>query len=337
LPQAAKAFTFGLTFDTKDDFRFTSRDPPDWDAEFEVSIAIDDIAHALEDLGFHVLFIGSGKKLVESLPDIRGKFDMIFNIAEGRFGRAREAQVPALLEMLEIPFVGSDAYSLSLSLNKWHVKVLAQHLGVRTPSFCVIGSVEEIKSSPIPSFPAIVKLCHEGSSMGLKEDSVVMDTGSLRTKVESVLGTYHEPVIVERFIQGIDIDVPILGSQVLGTVGIRPKHHRPDRDWFLTAERVHRDEYDFEYPLNAHWEQEAASMAKSVFNSIGCKDFGRVDMRVDEHGVPWLLEINPYPFLGKHSSFAYIASKIRRPYKWIVQQIIESALYRYDLHPQSRT
>lgn len=337
MPKAHNVFTFGLTFDTRDDFRFTSTDPSDWDAEFSVSVEIDDIAHALEDLGFRVIFIGSGKKLVESLPNIRGKLDMIFNIAEGRFGRAREAQIPALLEMLEIPVVGSDAYSLSLSLNKWHVKALAQNLGIRTPRFCVIDSTSNLQSCSALDFPVIVKLSHEGSSMGLREDSVVSDTGSLKTKVQELLQTYREPVIAEQFVKGIDIDVPIIDSSVLGLVAIQPRSGLSNHEWFLTSERVRRDEYDFEYPLKAAWQEEAAGMARSLFNAIGCRDFGRVDMRVDDNGVPWLLEINPYPFLGKHSSFAYIASRTHRPYKWLMQQITESAFRRYGINPQSRT
>src|SRR5690606_30435759 len=106
----------------RDDFKFSKSDPVDWDAEFQVSVAVDDIARALEDLGHKTVLIGSGQNLLEGLPEFKKKVDIVFNMAEGRFGRARESQIPALLEMTQIPFVGSDAYALSLSLNKWHTK-----------------------------------------------------------------------------------------------------------------------------------------------------------------------------------------------------------------------
>ena len=97
-----------------------SDEPEDWDAEFAVSTAVDDIAHALEDLGHDVDFIGSGRSLLNNFRRIEESVDIIFNIAEGYLGRARESQVPAMLELAGIPYVGSDSYSLALALNKWH-------------------------------------------------------------------------------------------------------------------------------------------------------------------------------------------------------------------------
>ena len=111
---SSDALTIGLTYDTRDDFHFTSKEPEDWDVEFEVSTAIDDIAHALEDLGHKVRLVGSGRKLLDTFRDIENSVDIVFNIAEGYHGRAREAQVPSMLEMAGIPYVGSDSYTLSL-------------------------------------------------------------------------------------------------------------------------------------------------------------------------------------------------------------------------------
>lgn len=142
--------TVGITFDTRDDFKFSGNEPWDWDAEFAVSMAVDDISRALEDLGHKTVLVGSGTKLVDNFAKYKNQVDIIFNIAEGKFGRSREAQIPALLEMYNIPFVGSDAYALSLGLNKWHTKVIAQNCGVRTPRFTVVENPDRIDKSLVP-------------------------------------------------------------------------------------------------------------------------------------------------------------------------------------------
>ncbi|MDG6981834.1 MAG: hypothetical protein JRM74_00045 [Nitrososphaerota archaeon] len=103
----------GITFDTRDDFDFVSHEAEDWDAEFAVSTAVQDIAHALEDLGHEVEFIGSGRNLLKNLRKMEDSVDIVFNVAEGYFGRGREAQVPATLELAGIPYVGSDSYALA--------------------------------------------------------------------------------------------------------------------------------------------------------------------------------------------------------------------------------
>lgn len=179
--------TVGISFDTKDDFKFSRTNPRDWDAEFQVSVAVDDIVHAIEDLGHQTLLVGSGRKLVENFALFKDKVDIVFNIAEGKFGRAREAQIPALLEMAQIPFVGSDAYALSLCLNKWHTKIIGKHYGVRTPEFVVIENLEQLERGgtlkPLSDcYPLITKLCYEGSSMGLDENSKVCSHSELKNK-----------------------------------------------------------------------------------------------------------------------------------------------------------
>jgi D-alanine-D-alanine ligase len=324
--------TVGITFDTKNDFKFTGEEPWDWDAEFAVSMAVDDISRALEDLGHKTILIGSGMKLLDDFSKYRNQVDMIFNIAEGRFGRSREAQIPAILEMSGIPFVGSDAYALSLGLNKLHTKMIAQNYGIRTPKFTFLENHDQLDRNLIPNYPVFVKLCYEGSSMGLDEHSKIFDFSELQRHVTYLIRTYKQPVIVEEFIAGTEIDVPIIGTkpqEVFGVVGIS-LDEKEMGERFLTSKIVYQDGYCFRYPLNAAFETEVSKMALGIYNAIGCRDFGRVDMRIDKEGKPYLLEINPYPFLGKHSSFNYIAEKKGFTYKEIIGMILQSAIDRYS-------
>jgi D-alanine-D-alanine ligase len=324
--------TIGITFDTKNDFKFTGAEPWDWDAEFAVSMAVDDISRALEDLGHRAILIGSGTKLLDDFSKYRNQVDIIFNIAEGRFGRAREAQIPALLEMAGIPFVGSDAYALSLGLNKLHTKMIAQNYGIRTPKFAVVENHDSLDRNIVQDYPVFAKLCYEGSSMGLDEHSKIFDFSELQHRIRYLTRTYKQPVIIEEFISGTEVDVPIIGTgpqEVFGVVGIS-LDNKEMGERFLTSKIVYQDGYCFHYPMNAHFEAEASKMALGIYNAIGCRDFGRVDMRIDNEGRPYLLEINPYPFLGKHSSFNYITEKKGLTYKDMIGMILQSAVDRYS-------
>jgi D-alanine-D-alanine ligase len=325
--------TVGITFDTREDFRFVSEEPEDWDAEFAVSTAVDDIAHALEDLGHRVDFIGSGRALLGNLRRIEESVDIVFNIAEGYFGRGREAQIPAALELAGIPYVGSDSYALALALNKWHTKVLASSYGVRTPRFFLIRDAGDLKACK-PRFPAIAKLCYEGSSKGLRPDSLAQNKEELARAVRYLLRAYRQPVVVEEFIEGREVDVPIIGTsptKPFGVVGITLDGKADLGRRFLTSKIVKDDSYGFSYPLVQPFVAEAEKSSVAVYNLLDCRDFGRVDMRIDEDGRAYFLEINPYPFLGKHSSFNEIAEKSGVGYKNMIGLILGSALRRQEI------
>lgn len=327
-----ESLTIGITFDTKNDFKFTQDDPWDWDAEFQVSMAVDDIVRAIEDLGHQTVLIGSGRKLLENFSRHEKEIDMIFNIAEGKFGRSRESQIPSMLELAGIPFVGSDAYTLTVALNKWHTKIIGKTYGIRTPEFAIIEKSYSISKKNIPKFPVIAKLCYGGSSMGIDEHSKIYDFEELEKRVKYMLKTYHQPVLVEEFISGIEVDIPIIGNnpdKIFGVVGIS-LDGKEMGERYLTSKIVYDDKYSFQYPLNADFEPEAAQMALGVYNALGCTDFGRVDMRIDPNGVPYFLEINPYPYLGKHSSFNYIAEKNGLAYKDMIGMILQNAISRYS-------
>ena len=324
----------GLTYDTRDDFKFVSDEPEDWDAEFEVSTAIDDIAHAIEDEGNEAVFIGSGKKLLENFRHFENSVDVVFNIAEGYFGRAREAQIPAMLELAGVPYVGSDSYALALAANKWHTKVLALNYGVRTPPFEVVHTVDELDRLSL-KYPVIPKLCYEGSSKGLRADSVAHDKVELTRLTRYLLRSYKQPVIVEGFIEGKEVDVPIIGtspSGAFGVVGLTLDGSLDLNERFLTSSIVRADGYGFRFPLDEPYLEEVERGAVKVYNLLECKDFGRIDMRISKEGLPYLLEVNPYPFLGKHSSFNAVAES-GVGYTRMIGMILESALRRYSLKP----
>ena len=215
-----KTPTIGITYDTRDDFQYSPDDPWDWDAEFETSLAIGDITTAIEDLGFPTVMIGSAVNLLEGFSEYRKKVHLVFNIAEGKLGRARQAQVPSILEAGGIAYVGSDAETLAIALNKVQTKYAAAAHRIRTPEFTVVSDVEEMRRDEIPEYPVIPKLTHGGSSMGIDEKSKVRNFETLKRHVRYLLRTYRQDVLVERFIDGPEFDVPIIGTAPRDVFGI---------------------------------------------------------------------------------------------------------------------
>ncbi|MCE2498942.1 MAG: hypothetical protein J4F28_08185 [Nitrosopumilaceae archaeon] len=324
--------TIGITYDTRDDFEYASDDPWDWAAEFEVSVAIGDIANAIEDLGFPTVMIGSAAKLLDGFSAYRKEVQMVFNIAEGKMGRAREAQVPSILEAGGIAYVGSDAETLAIGLNKAQTKYNALAHGIRTPEFVVVSDVAEMRQDQIPEYPVILKLTHGGSSMGVDEKSKINDFAQLKRHVRYLLRTYRQDVLVERFIEGPEFDVPILGTKpddAFGVVEVTLNGKSMGEN-HLTSRIVYRDDYGLDVVAAEGDFSEYKAMALKAYNSLRCRDFGRVDIRVDEStGKPYFLEINPYPYLGPHSSFNYVAKSRGMEYKDMMGVIMESALRRY--------
>ena len=324
--------TVGITYDTRNDFTYTSEDPWDWDAEFEVSVAIGDITNAIEDLGFPTVMIGSAANLLNGFSTYCKRVQMVFNIAEGKLGRAREAQVPSILEAGGIAYVGSDAETLAIGLNKAQTKYNALAHGIRTPDFAVVSDVAEMRQDQIPEYPVILKLTHGGSSMGLDEKSKICNFAQLKRHVRYLHRTYRQDVLVERFIEGPEFDVPILGTKpddVFGVVEVT-LNGKPMGKNHLTSKIVYKDDYGLDVTDTEGDFSEHKAMALKAYNSLRCRDFGRVDIRVEEStGKPHFLEINPYPYLGKHSSFNYIAKSRGMEYKDIMDIIMDSALQRY--------
>ena len=326
--------TIGITYDTRDDFYFTSDEPDDWDAEFAVSMAIDDITNAIEDAGYPTVIIGSGKKLLYEFASYEKQVNLVFNIAEGKFGRSRASQIPAMLEMTNIPFVGSDAQAITVALDKNYTKIIAQNHGIRIPEFTVIENINQLKSTQISKYPVITKLTCSGSSIGIGEKSKIYDFEHLIKQARYLLRTYKQPVLIERFITGPEIDVPIIGNSpedVFGITGIT-LDEKYLSDNYLTSKIVRQDGYGFCDIKNQNiFDCDAiADIALKTYSLLGCRDFGRVDMRIDESdGKPYLLEINTYPYLGKHSSFSHIANRKGMKYKDMIKQILDSAISRY--------
>lgn len=325
--------TVGLTYDLKTDYQFKAGDPPDANAEFDHPSTIEVIKGAIESQGYKVEPIGNAANLLEKLG--RLKVDIVFNISEGMYGRNRESQVPILLEMAKIPFVGSDALTLGITLDKIIAKKIFIAEKIPTPNFFEISSLDQLRDADHCKFPLIVKPRFEGSSKGLTENSRVSNMDELKRQVGHVVNNYKQPALVEEFISGTEFTVAVVDNDppvALPVVQVEIDGKLELNDMFYTFARISSDrlKYVCPAPISPELAKKMSDYALRVYRAVGCLDFGRIDFRVDPQGNPYVLEINPLPCLSTEDVFMLIAKQIGITYPEMLNRIIKNALKRYN-------
>jgi len=326
----------GLAYDLKSAVPLDEAGPEDALEEYDSKETVEAIAAAIAAAGHSVVKLGGGGEFLDNIR--REPVDIVFNIAEGRGNsRSRESQVPAVLEMLGIPYTGSDAHCLTVCLDKPLAKKLVVAEGVATPQWQLITDEEnlgKIAWEQFP-FPAIVKPAYEGSSKGIRLTSVVDEAGSLAEEAGRLLGAYRQPVMVEQFITGDEVTVGVIGNApplVAGMMRIVPRKRDGHFIYSLEVKRDYLNLVDYECPpqLADEVKERLALASLKVFKVLGCRDFARVDFRVSPDGVPYFLEINPLPGLGSYSDLVIMARKLGWTHQGLIQAVLEAALKRYS-------
>jgi len=266
-----------------------------------------DTVHAVRDAlaeRFDVTMVEANEDAFEQLRLIRPFF--AFNIAEGLYGASREAQMPALLEMLRIPYLGSDPLTLGICLDKARAKEILSFHDIPTAPFVVLNSVEECEECAV-EFPAIVKPLHEGSSKGVYNSSVVRNRAELLREVDADCTTYREPALVEEFLSGREFTVALLGNgidlRVLPIVEIRfdalPPGAAPiysyEAKWLWDTVEKPLEIYGCPAELDGVLLRQIEDLARKTYRVLRCRDWSRIDIRLDASGKPHIIEINPLP------------------------------------------
>lgn len=325
----------GITFNLKGE-PVDDGEPPDSHAEFDSESTVNAIADALRAYGHHAVLIEGNETAYAKLRGRR--LDMVFNLCEGVRGESRESHIPAVLEMLGIPYTGSGVLALALTLDKpLTKKVLAYH-GIPTPRFKVFTSESDVDARGL-SFPVFVKPTHEGSSMGISTSCYCNNVRELRSEVKRLAGLYHQSVLVEDYLPGQEFTVAILGNkkpEIFPVMEINfdavPRDHgriysrQFKTDWF---EDIY---YLCPAPISSDLEQQLKDTALKTYRVLGCRDLSRVDLRLDKNGVPNVLEVNPLPGMAPgFSDYPRIAEKGGWSYTELVNGILESALRRLGM------
>lgn len=329
----------GLTYDLKTDWQTSGVEPVDASAEWDPIETIHALKGAFEGRGHEVLLIGGARQLAQSLGAGTLNVDMVFSISEGQRGRNRESLVPALLELYGIPFSGSDALTLGMSLDKVVAKQIFIANGIPTPRYFIARHPDDCNANSLP-FPLFVKTSHEGTSKGITASSRVENYRQLVDQVKVINESYHQPALVEEFIKGLEFTVAVVGNESPRALPIIQYSLRGNTnlgDSYYTFQHVSESLMDHECVHDQDIGKDLAHtlrlLAVKAYVAIGCRDFGRVDFRVDDNGQVFVLEINPLPDLSRKPKGAFLlcANALGVAYDDVINGILDAALLRHNI------
>jgi len=322
----------GFVYDARDEYLAEGFSEVDV-AEFDSESTIAEIEAALRRCGGVVDRIGRGQSLARRLA-AGERWDLVFSIAEGLAGRAREAQVPAVCEMFGQPYAFSDPLTMASTLDKAVAKRLVRDQGVPTADFALLRRADEARTADL-SFPLFVKPVAEGTGKGCESASLVADAEALEAAAERLIGRFAQPVIAEPFLPGREFTVGILGNgpsaRVIAVMEIAVRPEVEDR--IYSFENKEECESRVIYRLADDPEAELAGrLALAAYHALDCRDAARVDMRSDATGIPQFLEVNPIAGLHPtHSDLPMLTAMSGRSYDWLVGCILDAAASRLGI------
>ena len=319
----------GLTYDLREEYRRLGYSEDDV-AEFDSPRTVEAIEDALLTLGFRTERVGNIFSLVQSLSG--GKtWDIVFNITEGLKGYGREAQVPALLEAYGIPYTFSDPLTMSLTLHKGMTKHVLRDNGIPTPEFAVIESLLQAESMDL-AYPLFAKPVAEGTGKGITAASRVENRERLLVVCRELLERYRQPVLVETYLAGREFTVGILGTGTsaasLGVMEVTLLAEAESGVYSYLNKELWESRVQY-LPARDDSARRAAEIALEAWRVLGGRDAGRADLRCDEFGHPYFLEVNPLAGLHpEHSDLPILCGLHGIGFVELVEGIMQSALAR---------
>jgi D-alanine-D-alanine ligase len=311
-------------------------------AEWDDAETINAVRSALAQR-HQVLLIEADEKAFAKFQKHRPQ--IVFNMAEGLKGASRELQIPAILEMLQIPYTGSDPLTLGLCLDKSLAKEILAYHGIPTAPFRVVTNIQKL--GDLPPFPLIVKPLWEGSSKGISNQALVHTKGELKAQVQRILEAYAQPALVEKYLPGREFTVALLGNgqdlKILPIVEIQFSELPPNINpiysyeakwiWDTVEKPLEIFACPAKIPLNLQKRIEA--VCRAAFWALRCRDWCRIDVRLDEKGEPNILELNPLPGIlpnpDANSCFPKAARTAGISYAELINLVLDIACRRVGL------
>ncbi len=298
----------GITYDLRADYLALGYGEEET-AEFDSQVTIDALIEALDALGYEPDPIGGVRRLCERL--VAGeRWDCVFNFCEGLRGVAREAQVPALLEAYDVPYVFSNPLTLALALDKAMAKRVVRDCGIPTAPFDVVERSEDAFKIELP-FPLFLKPVAEGSGKGIGAHSKVNDRQMLIDTATDLLRRFQQPVLVESYLPGREFTIGITGtgmtSEIFGIMEVMFTENAEPHGYGYGNKENFEGRMDYRLADDAE-ACEGGRVALAAWRALNCCDGGRIDVRSDAEGHPHFIEVNP--LAGLHpvrSDLIYIA------------------------------
>jgi D-alanine-D-alanine ligase len=325
----------GLSYDLKEAVDPGQAPPEDALEEYDSKETVEALKSAIEARGHVVVKLGGGREFLNHI--LHEKVDFVFNISEGRGNyRGREAQVPSVLEMLDIPYSGADPQCLAVCLDKNLTKKIVSWDGIHTPVWRTVdrSQLNNMDWQTLP-YPGFVKPVWEGSSKGIRLNSLCRDPQQMETVVTGLLQRYNQPVLIEEFIPGQEVTVGMVGNnppRVVGVMRVIPRKTDRNFVYSLEVKRDYENLVDYECPakIKKTTLEQIREFSLRAFQVLECRDFARLDFRIRPNGAVYFLEANPLAGLNpKSSDLVIMAGLIGVSYQDLIGSILESALERY--------
>ena len=328
----------GIAYDLKSDYiseGYTEEEA----AEFDSEETIAGIENALKANGYKTERIGNVRTLLSLLHNGK-RWDIVFNICEGINGIGREAQVPAVLDIYKIPYTFSDVLVNSLTLHKGLTKRVIRDLGIPTADFAVVETKADIDKINLP-FPLFAKPIAEGTGKGINPNSKITKLADLKNVCLDRLKQFNQPVLVETFLPGREFTVGIIGTgDEAETVGLMEVCFRETE----SLHEEHQKAKIYSYHSKANYEQmidysvpekeiadKCYEVALAAWKGLGCRDGGRIDLRMDKKGIPNFIEVNPLAGLNPvHSDLPILSRMAGLSYEDLIGKIMKSAIKRIN-------
>jgi D-alanine-D-alanine ligase len=322
----------GLTYDLRSDYLAMGMTMEET-AEFDKEETVAGIENALRGLGHATDRIGHAKALIRRLENGE-RWDMVFNICEGLHGIAREAQVPAILELYGVPYVFSDPLVLALTLHKGMTKRVVRDAGVPTADFLVYETAEDLAGLRFDA-PFFVKPVAEGTGKGCSSKSIVRDATALAAACDVLVARFCQPVIIEPYLSGREFTVGVTGTgraaEIVGGMEIVLLANAEKGVYSFDNKDHYADRVVYR-PCDPSADSVAAAaerVALDAWRALGCRDGGRVDIRCDADQKPLFLEVNPLAGLNpKDSDLPILARMANVSYTQLIGRIMQSATAR---------
>jgi D-alanine-D-alanine ligase len=312
----------------------------DDEAEYDPPSTLQAIREAIASYGHEVIDLEATQELPSVLAST--PVDVVFNMAEGFKGRTRESQVPALLELLDIPYTGSDPATLAIALDKTLAKRVVRQHGILTPNFMIMTTGKEKPPKDL-QFPLIVKPNAEGSSKGVHPASVVHSEVELRETARRILDKYHQPALVEQYVSGREFTVGLLGERrpkvlpIMEIVFLDASNTTPVYSFEFKQDWNSKIRFDVPAKLDVAQQRALEKAARESFAALNCRDIGRIDFRMDAQGRFYFIECNPLPGLTPDWSDLVLISKAAgMEYRSLIGEILAPAIRRYQERVRER-
>jgi D-alanine-D-alanine ligase len=322
----------GIVYDLRADY-LAEGHSPEAVAEFDSEETIAAIDAAIRSHGHRTERIGNARALCARLV-AGGRWDLVFNFAEGLHGRSREAQAPALLELYGLDYTFSDPLVCAVTLDKAVAKRLVREAGLATAAFAVVARPEDADKVAL-EFPLFAKPLAEGTGKGIHSRSKVSSPAELQAVCRELLAEFAQPVLVEEYLPGREFTVGVLGTggeaRVLGTLEIEVRREVGHAIYSYQTKEACEDLVRYSAPPRDDLRAAVEALALESYRTLECRDAARVDLRLDHRGRPAFLEVNPLPGLHPtHSDLPMIATQEGMAYRDLIGAILRSAARRLE-------